>query len=155
MLIPSQIILTYVRPSYWLPGLEIAWGVLTGLIAMTTNAKQVYALRVFLGLCESSAWPGMMTLFSMSFKFPSLARINQTPSVLVYPNRTRQANGILPLLPSSRPNALGRHASRNNRHSRRTQRASRMALAIRDQRDHHGNLGIRRIYHAPRSTEPT
>lgn len=64
MLIPSQIILTYVRPSYWLPGLEIIWGVLTGLIAMATNAKQVYVLRVFLGLCESSAWPGMMTLFS-------------------------------------------------------------------------------------------
>jgi len=65
MLIPSQIILTYVRPSLWLPGLELAWGLMTGLIAMTHNAKQVYALRFFLGLCESSAWPGMMTLFSM------------------------------------------------------------------------------------------
>lgn len=65
MLVPSQIILTYVRPSFWLPGLEITWGVITGLIAMTTSAKQVYILRVFLGLCESSAWPGMMTLFSM------------------------------------------------------------------------------------------
>ena len=64
MVIPSQVILTYIRPSFWLPGLEIIWGVLTGLIAMSTNAKQVYALRVFLGLCESSAWPGMMTLFS-------------------------------------------------------------------------------------------
>jgi hypothetical protein len=64
MVIPSQVVLTYIRPSFWLPTLEIIWGVLTGLIAMTTNAKQVYALRVFLGLCESSAWPGMMTLFS-------------------------------------------------------------------------------------------
>lgn len=61
MLIPSQVILTYVRPSFWLPGLEILWGVMTGLIAMTTSAKQVYALRFFLGLCESSAWPGMMS----------------------------------------------------------------------------------------------
>jgi len=66
MLIPSQIILTYVRPSFWLPGLEILWGFLTGLMAMTTSAKQVYVLRVFLGLCESSAWPGMITLFSAS-----------------------------------------------------------------------------------------
>lgn len=65
MLIPSQIILTYVRPSFWLPGLEILWGLFTGLIAMATSAKQVYVLRVFLGLCESSAWPGMMTLLSM------------------------------------------------------------------------------------------
>lgn len=62
MLIPSQAIMTYVRPSYWLTGLEITWGVITGLMALTKNAKQVYVLRVFLGLCESSAWPGMMTL---------------------------------------------------------------------------------------------
>jgi MFS family permease len=62
MLIPSQVILSYVRPSYWLSSLEIIWGVITGLIAMTTNANQVYVLRAFLGLCESSAWPGMMTL---------------------------------------------------------------------------------------------
>lgn len=64
MLIPSQVILTYVRPSYWLPGLEIAWGILTGLIATVNSARQVYAIRAFLGLCESSAWPGMMTLLS-------------------------------------------------------------------------------------------
>ncbi|KAJ5366298.1 hypothetical protein N7541_000239 [Penicillium brevicompactum] len=74
MLIPSQIILTYVRPSYWLPGLEIIWGVLTGLIAMCTSAKQVYVLRVFLGLCESSAWPGMMTLFMYWYTPTELAK---------------------------------------------------------------------------------
>lgn len=66
MAIPSQLALTYIRPSWWLPGLELIWGLLTGLIAMTKNAKQVYVLRVFLGLCESSAWPGMMTLLSES-----------------------------------------------------------------------------------------
>lgn len=51
--------MTYVRPSWWLPGLEIGWGILTGLIALCKNAQQVYVLRVFLGLFESSAWPGM------------------------------------------------------------------------------------------------
>lgn len=64
MLIPSQVIMTWVRPSWWLPGLEIGWGIITGLIAICHNANQVYVLRVFLGLFESSAWPGMMTLFS-------------------------------------------------------------------------------------------
>lgn len=29
-LIPSQLILTRIRPSIWLPGLEMAWGVMTG-----------------------------------------------------------------------------------------------------------------------------
>ncbi|KAF4540727.1 Major facilitator superfamily transporter [Lasiodiplodia theobromae] len=62
MLIPSQVIMTYVRPSLWLSSLEIAWGVMTGLMAMVTKTYQVYIIRVFLGLFESSAWPGMMTL---------------------------------------------------------------------------------------------
>ncbi|ORY57753.1 major facilitator superfamily transporter [Pseudomassariella vexata] len=74
MLIPSQVILTYVRPSYWLSGLEICWGLMTGLIALTTNAKQVYILRVFLGLCESSAWPGMMTLLMHWYTPSELAK---------------------------------------------------------------------------------
>lgn len=73
-LIPSQIILTYVRPSLWLPGLEIAWGLMTGLIATTKNAKQVYVLRAFLGMCESSAWPGMMTLFMHWYTPTELAK---------------------------------------------------------------------------------
>ncbi|KAH8810652.1 major facilitator superfamily domain-containing protein [Xylogone sp. PMI_703] len=74
MLIPSQIILTYVRPSFWLPGLELVWGMITGLIAIATSAKQVYVLRVFLGLCESSAWPGMMTLFMYWYTPTELAK---------------------------------------------------------------------------------
>lgn len=91
MLVPSQVILTYVRPSFWLCGLEIAWGVITGLMAMVNHAKQVYALRFFLGLFESSAWPGMMTLLSeLCYKFPFLPIIqkvgvsNPPLSALVY-----------------------------------------------------------------------
>lgn len=54
MLIPSQIILTWVRPSFWLSGLEVAWGVLTGIMAVVTSAKQVYIIRVFLVSCSVS-----------------------------------------------------------------------------------------------------
>ncbi|KAH9897487.1 putative allantoate permease [Xylariomycetidae sp. FL2044] len=74
MLIPSQVIMTYVRPSYWLPGLEICWGVITGLIATAHSARDVYVLRTFLGLCESSAWPGMMTLFMYWYTPSELAK---------------------------------------------------------------------------------
>ncbi|KAI1637259.1 major facilitator superfamily transporter [Biscogniauxia mediterranea] len=74
MLIPSQIILTFVRPSYWLSGLEICWGVITGLIALAKSARDVYILRVFLGLCESSAWPGMMTLLMLWYTPTELAK---------------------------------------------------------------------------------
>ncbi|KAJ9111855.1 hypothetical protein QFC20_002442 [Naganishia adeliensis] len=68
-LIPSQIAITYFRPNLWLPSLEIGWGILTGLIAMSTNVKQVYALRAFLGVFESSAYPGTVTLL-MSWYTP-------------------------------------------------------------------------------------
>jgi MFS family permease len=73
-LIPSQIILTYVRPSLWLPGLELGWGVLTGLLAMTTSAKQVYALRTFIGVLESSAYPGIVTLLMLWYTPRELAK---------------------------------------------------------------------------------
>ncbi|PBL01328.1 major facilitator superfamily transporter [Armillaria gallica] len=74
MLVPSQIIMTYVRPSFWLPGLEIAWGILTGSIAACHSPKQIYVVRTFLGLCESSAWPGMMTLFMHWYTPTELAK---------------------------------------------------------------------------------
>ncbi|KAK3707336.1 hypothetical protein LTR37_012180 [Vermiconidia calcicola] len=47
---------------------------MTGLVAMVTSAKQVYITRVFLGLCESSAWPGMMTLFMHWYTPTELAK---------------------------------------------------------------------------------
>ncbi|KAJ7364304.1 major facilitator superfamily domain-containing protein [Mycena albidolilacea] len=74
MLIPSQIIMTYVRPSLWLPFLELIWGMLTGLIATAHTAKQIYVLRAFIGICESSAWPGMMTLFMHWYTPTELAK---------------------------------------------------------------------------------
>ncbi|KAF6840162.1 pantothenate transporter [Colletotrichum musicola] len=74
MLIPSQVILTYVRPSYWLSGLEVCWGVITGMFALVKTAQHVYVLRVLLGLCESSAWPGMMTLLMHWYTPSELAK---------------------------------------------------------------------------------
>lgn len=74
MLIPSQIILTYVRPSWWLPGLEVGWGIITGCMAAVNDVKQVYALRILLGLLESSAWPGMMTLLMYWYTPTELAK---------------------------------------------------------------------------------
>lgn len=38
---PSQIIITRVRPSLWLPGLEFMWGVLTLGLFWVTSAEQM------------------------------------------------------------------------------------------------------------------
>ena len=65
--LPSNIILTRVRASYWIPALEvgapvswlqsptdiccfqITWSVLTMLMAKCNTAQQVYVLRFFIG----------------------------------------------------------------------------------------------------------
>ncbi|BEI88838.1 uncharacterized protein CcaverHIS019_0202000 [Cutaneotrichosporon cavernicola] len=61
-LIPSQVFITYFRPSWWLPGLEFIWGVFTGCIAACKTAEPIYALRALIGLAESSAYPGTVTM---------------------------------------------------------------------------------------------
>lgn len=68
-LIPSQIIITRVRPSYWLPALEFAWGTLTLFLYLVKDAKQVYAMRAFMGAFEASAYPGALMLL-MSWYTP-------------------------------------------------------------------------------------
>jgi ACS family pantothenate transporter-like MFS transporter len=51
-----------IRPSRWLPALELIWGGLVMCMAAAPNAKTIYAIRFLVGLCEASAYPGMMTL---------------------------------------------------------------------------------------------
>ncbi len=63
-LIPSQVIITRIRPSIWLPALEFIWGCLTLGIAFCKDYKQVYILRALIGVAESSAYPGTVTLLS-------------------------------------------------------------------------------------------
>ncbi|KIR51128.1 hypothetical protein I315_06446 [Cryptococcus gattii Ru294] len=68
-LIPSQIIITRVRPSLWLPALEACWGILTIATYKVTNYKQVYAIRAFTGAFEASCYPGAIMLL-MSWYTP-------------------------------------------------------------------------------------
>ncbi|KAI0896101.1 MFS general substrate transporter [Annulohypoxylon nitens] len=57
--IPSNILLTKVRPSIWIPACEVVWSVLTILISKCQTATQIYVLRFFIGLAESAFYPGM------------------------------------------------------------------------------------------------
>ncbi|KAI1497915.1 major facilitator superfamily domain-containing protein [Biscogniauxia marginata] len=61
-IVPSQMIQTQVRPSLFLPACEIVWGVFTLATAKAPNAKTVFALRFFLGVFESTSWPGIVNL---------------------------------------------------------------------------------------------
>lgn len=56
--------ITWFRPSIWLSSLELVWGALTFGLAGVKNHKQVYVLRAFIGVAESSAYPGAVALLS-------------------------------------------------------------------------------------------
>ncbi|SPO05175.1 related to transporter protein [Cephalotrichum gorgonifer] len=61
-IVPSQIIQTRVRPSVFLPACEVIWGLLTLFTYKARSAKAIFALRFFLGVFESTSWPGIVAL---------------------------------------------------------------------------------------------
>lgn len=61
-IVPSQLIQTKVRSSLFLPICEIIWGMLTLVTYKAQNAKTIFVLRFFLGVFESTSWPGIVNL---------------------------------------------------------------------------------------------
>ena len=55
--LPSQFILTKVRPSIWIPSCELVWTFLTFSLAAVNNSNQVIAIRFLIGLVESIFYP--------------------------------------------------------------------------------------------------
>jgi MFS transporter, ACS family, pantothenate transporter len=72
--IPSNIILTRIRPSIWIPTMEVIWSVLTMLLSRCNNATQIYILRFFIGLAESTFYPGMQYIIGSWYRRDELAK---------------------------------------------------------------------------------
>ncbi|KAI1429595.1 MFS general substrate transporter [Xylaria sp. FL1777] len=72
--IPSNLILTKIRPSIWIPALEVLWSVLTILLAKCQTATQIYVLRFFIGLAESGFYPGMQYIIGSWYRKDELAK---------------------------------------------------------------------------------
>ncbi|CUM65337.1 uncharacterized protein PRCAT00002972001 [Priceomyces carsonii] len=62
--VPSQIAISYIRPSIWLPANEILYAAFVMAMAGAKDVKTLYAFRFFIGLFESTAYVGIMTLLS-------------------------------------------------------------------------------------------
>ncbi|KAH7084648.1 retrograde regulation protein 2 [Paraphoma chrysanthemicola] len=60
--IPSQFLLTRIRPSIYLPTVELLWSILTFCFAAVPNVRTVFALRFLLGMLESPFAVGVLTL---------------------------------------------------------------------------------------------
>ena len=72
--IPSNLILTRVRPSIWIPACEVTWATLTILLAKCDKATHVYVLRFFIGLAESTFYPGMQYIIGSWYRKDELAK---------------------------------------------------------------------------------
>ncbi|KAH7196341.1 major facilitator superfamily domain-containing protein [Fusarium flagelliforme] len=72
--IPSNMLLTRIRPSIWIPACEVTWSVLTILLTQCTNSTQLYVLRFFIGLAESTFYPGMQYIIGSWYRKDELAK---------------------------------------------------------------------------------
>ncbi|KAL4769359.1 major facilitator superfamily domain-containing protein [Aspergillus nidulans var. acristatus] len=72
--IPSNIMLTKIRPRYWLPAMELLWTVLTMCLSRCNKASQFYVLRFFIGLAESTFYPGMQYIIGSWYRKDELAK---------------------------------------------------------------------------------
>ncbi|KAK0193761.1 MFS transporter [Armillaria mellea] len=72
--IPSNMILNYVqRPSLYIGGCVIAWGVVSALTGVTHSFKGILICRLFLGIPEAAFYPGTIYLLSSWYTKKELA----------------------------------------------------------------------------------
>lgn len=62
--IPSNMILTRVRPSYYLSFWMAIWAIVSALTALARNYHGLLLTRLFLGLTEAPYYPGALYLLS-------------------------------------------------------------------------------------------
>lgn len=72
--IPSNMLLTKIRPSIWIPACEVTWSVLTILMCKCTTPTQMYVLRFFIGLAESGFYPGIQYVIGSWYRKDELAK---------------------------------------------------------------------------------
>lgn len=65
--VPSNLLLKHVRPSYWLGGMSLCWGLMTLGQGLVKTYHGLIALRFFLGLFEAGLVPGAVYLTSMYY----------------------------------------------------------------------------------------
>ncbi|CAG7920758.1 unnamed protein product [Penicillium olsonii] len=68
MQLPSNIFLSQLRPSVYLPTVMAIWGMLSALVGVVHNYSGLYALRFLLGFVEAAFYPGALFLISSWYK---------------------------------------------------------------------------------------
>ena len=66
--IPGAIIVERWSARKWIARIMVSWGVITILTALVHTAREFYAARFFLGVAESSFFPGMIVYLTHWFR---------------------------------------------------------------------------------------
>ncbi|RPD80705.1 MFS general substrate transporter [Lentinus tigrinus ALCF2SS1-7] len=67
-MIPNNLMLQVVRPRIWFPAMQIVWGVLTFCTSAAKTVQQIYAIRFFQGIAESSTFVGTHYILGSWYK---------------------------------------------------------------------------------------
>lgn len=72
--IPGAIIVERWSARKWIARIMISWGMITILTGFVHSVEQFYAARFFLGIAESSFFPGMIVYLTHWFRLPERSR---------------------------------------------------------------------------------
>ncbi|KIJ14068.1 hypothetical protein PAXINDRAFT_13185 [Paxillus involutus ATCC 200175] len=62
---PSNLAIQVIRPSRWLPGITVLWGIIMTLMGFVKTYPQLVAVRVCLGVAEAGLYPGVAYYLTM------------------------------------------------------------------------------------------
>ncbi|THH06988.1 hypothetical protein EW145_g3694 [Phellinidium pouzarii] len=65
---PANLVLKKFRPSRWLPGITIVWGIVMTLMGLVKTYPQLIGVRVCLGVAEAGLFPGVV--YYLTFWYP-------------------------------------------------------------------------------------
>ncbi|EIW57174.1 MFS general substrate transporter [Trametes versicolor FP-101664 SS1] len=72
--IPSNMLITRIRPSIWIPAMEVIWSALTMVLASAKNFETLIVVRFFVGLAESTFYPAIQYVIGSWYKPEELGK---------------------------------------------------------------------------------
>ncbi|KAJ7469308.1 MFS general substrate transporter [Mycena galericulata] len=72
--IPSNLILARVRPSLYLPGITLVWGLIATMMSQVKTKEALIGIRFLLGFVESGFFCGVLFLLSSWYRKAELAK---------------------------------------------------------------------------------
>ncbi|KAF1360785.1 MFS general substrate transporter [Lizonia empirigonia] len=66
--VPSNMVLSRVRPSIWIPTLMVCWGSVSGLMALVKTMAQLIGVRFLLGVTEAGFSPAVLFIISTWYR---------------------------------------------------------------------------------------